>query len=307
MHQRSTSPTIHPSSNPMPDLAPDEFEALKADIQTRGVLSPVLYASDGQTLVDGHQRLRAWVALGKDPADITSVQTRIAPDDARQAGIVVNTFRRHLTREQRDEQIARLRAMGMSVEDVAKATKTSTTTVSRVATPEAIAKVEPGVSRPGKSSTATTTAKQQAQGKQPTSARGGRPRAAATIATQPKSKPQPKQPVNVRHPWRPVLMRALSHARPEDRAVLVEMRDRMNAAIEFIDTHWPPRAKTPTATQVRKQAAAIREATQEFVTRAPVSDEAQKADDAAPEPQARDHRERQAAEQAAVIAQATKP
>ncbi len=43
----------------LPELAPDEYEALKADIRTNGVLVPVEVDEHGTTL-DGHHRVRIW-------------------------------------------------------------------------------------------------------------------------------------------------------------------------------------------------------------------------------------------------------
>ena len=47
-----------PKYQPMPDLSPDEFEVLKADIAENGLLYSVIKDEFGSTL-DGHQREKA--------------------------------------------------------------------------------------------------------------------------------------------------------------------------------------------------------------------------------------------------------
>ena len=45
--------------NPMPALAPDEYEALKASIYRHGVLQPIIVSIDGD-IIDGHHRLKIY-------------------------------------------------------------------------------------------------------------------------------------------------------------------------------------------------------------------------------------------------------
>lgn len=90
-----------------PDLTVDEFEALKADIAERGVMVPVEYDEAG-AILDGHHRVRACRELGiKDWPTVT----RGGMDDEAKAEHVLslNLSRRHLSREQRRELVARLR------------------------------------------------------------------------------------------------------------------------------------------------------------------------------------------------------
>ena len=47
-----------PKYQPMPDLPPDEFEILKADIAENSLQYPIIQDEVGATL-DGHQRERA--------------------------------------------------------------------------------------------------------------------------------------------------------------------------------------------------------------------------------------------------------
>lgn len=97
----------------LPDLAEEEFAALKADIAERGVMVPVELDEAGNVL-DGHHRLRACAELG-----ITDYPTIIRPglteDEKREHVLALNLDRRHLTREQRRELVATLRADGWSL------------------------------------------------------------------------------------------------------------------------------------------------------------------------------------------------
>ena len=96
----------------LPDLTESEYESLKAHIAEHGVLVPVEYDEDGNIL-DGHHRLRACVELG-----ITDWPSIIRPglteDEKRDHVLALNLERRHLTREQRQEVVAKLRAEGWS-------------------------------------------------------------------------------------------------------------------------------------------------------------------------------------------------
>ncbi|QPF81639.1 ParB N-terminal domain-containing protein [Bradyrhizobium genosp. L] len=88
----------------MPALAPDEFEALKADIKARGVQVPVEYDEMGNIL-DGHHRVQACFDLG-----ITHwprlVRHGLSEEEKRRHARRLNLDRRHLNAEQKRELIA---------------------------------------------------------------------------------------------------------------------------------------------------------------------------------------------------------
>jgi len=46
-----------------------DFEELKKDISEYGVRVPLTIDGSDGTVVDGHQRYRAWVELGRNPED----------------------------------------------------------------------------------------------------------------------------------------------------------------------------------------------------------------------------------------------
>lgn len=87
----------------MPDLTEYEFDALKDDIQERGVQVPIEVDEDG-VLLDGHHRWRACVELGIDcPTIVRSGWTDL---QKRTHARRQNIMRRHLNREQKRMVIA---------------------------------------------------------------------------------------------------------------------------------------------------------------------------------------------------------
>ena len=82
----------------LPDLPPDEFQTLKADIADKGVLYAVLQDEYGQTL-DGHQRERAANELGIKNYPITVIPG-LTEEQKRHLVYSLNVKRRHLSRAQ---------------------------------------------------------------------------------------------------------------------------------------------------------------------------------------------------------------
>ena len=103
----------------MPELSPEEFAALKADIAAHGIRVPVVIDAETGAVIDGHHRLRAFEELRAEgvrvPAYLRDVR-RFSSDDERLAFVVAaNLFRRHLSRKERAEVVAHLRAEGWSL------------------------------------------------------------------------------------------------------------------------------------------------------------------------------------------------
>lgn len=82
----------------LPDMPPEQFEALKADIAERGVLVPVDVDEQGHIL-DGHHRYRACVELGVTDFP-TIVRPGLTEEDRRIFARKSNMLRRHLNRAQ---------------------------------------------------------------------------------------------------------------------------------------------------------------------------------------------------------------
>lgn len=101
----------------LPGLSAEEYEALKADIAQRGVQVPVEYDEDGNIL-DGYHRVRACQELGI--TDWPKVVRRgLSEEQKIEHALALNLHRRHLTREQRREVVARLRMQGWSLRRIA--------------------------------------------------------------------------------------------------------------------------------------------------------------------------------------------
>jgi len=83
----------------LPDLPPEEFEALKADIAQNGLQYPIIKDEKGNTL-DGHQRERAERELGNKNYPI-KVVAGLTEQQKWHYAISVNVKRRHLTTAQK--------------------------------------------------------------------------------------------------------------------------------------------------------------------------------------------------------------
>lgn len=82
---------------PMPDLTPDQYDALRADIAEHGVIVPIVIDQAGRIL-DGYNRAAIAAELGIDcPTETHVVQD---DDDAADIAVTLNCARRHLNRDQ---------------------------------------------------------------------------------------------------------------------------------------------------------------------------------------------------------------
>ena len=87
----------------MPPLAPDEYQDLRDDIASRGVIEPI-HVDEHGVIIDGHHRKRIADDLGIECPTIVHDDL----DDAgkRSLAFTLNLKRRHLNREQRRALIA---------------------------------------------------------------------------------------------------------------------------------------------------------------------------------------------------------
>jgi len=90
----------------MPKMEPGQFEALKADIASRGVVTPIDIDENG-AILDGHNRYLAWCELQRNEPPPTIVRAGLSEDEKRSFAIRQNVHRRHLSREQIRGLIAR--------------------------------------------------------------------------------------------------------------------------------------------------------------------------------------------------------
>src|SRR5215469_11029587 len=89
---------VHPVADLFPMLGREEFERLKRDIKKNGLIEPIVI--DGDTLIDGRNRLKACRQLGIEPKteDFYSLGFQDTPADFIWSK---NVLRRHLTDDQR--------------------------------------------------------------------------------------------------------------------------------------------------------------------------------------------------------------
>ena len=92
----------------MPDLTPEEYAGLKADIATRGIQVAVEY-DDAGNILDGYHRVRAWEELqaeGVDCGEIPKVaRSGMTEEQKRTHARILNVARRHLSHSQRQSLI----------------------------------------------------------------------------------------------------------------------------------------------------------------------------------------------------------
>ena len=108
----------------MPDLTPIEYEALKADIEERGVLVPVEVDESG-AILDGHHRVKAWQQLRSEGVNLPDyprmVRRGLTEEQKRNHARSLNVLRRHLSKDQQAEVMRAMRSDGMSYREIAKA------------------------------------------------------------------------------------------------------------------------------------------------------------------------------------------
>lgn len=89
---------------PMPELSAEQLESLRADIKVNGIIVPIVVDQHGRIL-DGHNRKAIGDALG---IPVPSETREVADDDeASELALTLNCARRHLSREQIRQVIAR--------------------------------------------------------------------------------------------------------------------------------------------------------------------------------------------------------
>lgn len=136
--------TVHPAADLFPGMSDAELRQLGEDIRAHGLRAPVVFLGDGKTLIDGRNRLDAMERAGLTILDARG-ECGVPFETVDKVDPVVyvvsaNLHRRHLTAEQRDELVRKLKAdrSELSVRGLAVATHTSKSTVAR-------ALAEPGV------------------------------------------------------------------------------------------------------------------------------------------------------------------
>lgn len=119
----------------MPEMTEAQYAELKEDIKQRGVLIPIEFDQEGNIL-DGHHRHKAFTELIEEGADLPlydKIVRRFATEEEKVAYVVsLNVKRRHLTSEQRQELVVRLRReFGYTLAKIAQILGISIATASR--------------------------------------------------------------------------------------------------------------------------------------------------------------------------------
>lgn len=127
----TTTPTPYQLFAPLPD---DDYQVLKADIARQGILVPV-EVDEQNNILDGHHRVRAWTELRAEGIKVPEydrlVRSGLSEADKRNHIRTVNLLRRHLTKEQLQEQVLAMRSDGATLQQIADATGISRWTVGR--------------------------------------------------------------------------------------------------------------------------------------------------------------------------------
>jgi site-specific DNA-methyltransferase (adenine-specific) len=92
------------STNILPDLAPGEYEALKASIRRCKVIVPVVKDEHGD-IIDGRQRVRACEELGIADYPVLTL-AGLTADEKRDHAFILNLVRRRLNQQQMRDLIA---------------------------------------------------------------------------------------------------------------------------------------------------------------------------------------------------------
>lgn len=112
----------------LPPLDKDTHDALQADIRWRGIINPII-VDEEHNIIDGYHRYRIADELGIHCPSIT--RKGLTEEEKHQEAIDLNLHRRHLTREERREIVAKLNREGSPQREIAERLGVSQMTVSR--------------------------------------------------------------------------------------------------------------------------------------------------------------------------------
>jgi ParB-like chromosome segregation protein Spo0J len=139
-----TEPTGRPNSyliekllsqsvQPFPDLPPDEFDRLQQSIKDRGLINAILLTEDGY-LFDGHQRLKAMLAIGRKriAADNVRVQPKVTRENMLGYAYASNMVRRMMSTEEKVARMHQCVKLGWSQRRIAKEFHVSQPSVSQL-------------------------------------------------------------------------------------------------------------------------------------------------------------------------------
>ena len=135
---------VHPAVDLFPPMSDAELLQLGEDIKTHGLRAPVIFLDNRKTLIDGRNRLDAIERAGLPILDARGecevLSETVSGVDPFLYVVSVNLRRRHLTAEQRDDVIRRIKAERprLSIRGIAAATHSPRSTVARALTEPAV-------------------------------------------------------------------------------------------------------------------------------------------------------------------------
>lgn len=91
----------------LPEMGEEDREKLKEDIESKGILAPLIVqeTSNGLELIDGYTRYRIAEELGIKRVPVVSVSPML---DSRMLALTLNLLRRHMTKDERANYIKQL-------------------------------------------------------------------------------------------------------------------------------------------------------------------------------------------------------
>ena len=112
----------------LPPLDKDTYDALKTDIRSRGVITPII-VDEKRNIIDGYHRQKIANELAIECPTIT--RKGLSEEEKQREAVDLNLHRRHLSAEQRREIVARLNREGRPQREIAQRLGVSQMTVSR--------------------------------------------------------------------------------------------------------------------------------------------------------------------------------
>lgn len=105
-----------PYADLLPPLSDTEYADLKADIEQRGVVVPIL-VDEHRNVIDGQHRLRIAHELGLTDFPV-EIRPGLSVEERERLAWDLNAHRRHMTKEQRRELALKLRKEGKSYREI---------------------------------------------------------------------------------------------------------------------------------------------------------------------------------------------
>jgi hypothetical protein len=214
-----------PYADDLPPLSTEERDALKADIQARGVVVPVVVGDRG--LIDGFHRASLAAELGIAWESVPRIERAgLGEEEERQLAADLNLHRRHLSKEARREHALRLRREGKSYREIGERLGVDAATAMRDVKESTVANST--VDQPAEPLPDTTIGKDgkkraASKPRAPKPPETPKPAPAGTPSVEPKRKPGPDADLLLCQPEKPGpwLKEALARVKDSGRAYLI--------------------------------------------------------------------------------------